>query len=88
MCIPRERILCTNVVLTAFSGYILALAKNSYEKRDRKMLMKLTIGKEKYCWLLSSIFIGKNDSIKQQPSECTVRFESSEYLPKWCSANF
>jgi len=32
-----------NVVLAAFSSYVLALAKNSYEKRARKTLMKLTV---------------------------------------------
>jgi hypothetical protein len=35
----------TNVILAAFSSYFLALAKNSNEKRMRKMLMKLTAGK-------------------------------------------
>ncbi len=38
------RIFCTNVVSAAFSSYVLALSKNSYEKRVRKMLMKLTPG--------------------------------------------
>jgi len=32
----------TNVVSAAFSSYVLALAKNSYKKREQKMLMKLT----------------------------------------------
>ncbi len=32
----------TNVVLAAFSSYVLALAKNSYKKRSSKTLMKLT----------------------------------------------
>jgi len=36
------QIFCTNVVLAAFSSYILALAKNLYQKCARKMLMKLT----------------------------------------------
>ncbi len=40
------RIFCTNVVLAAFSSYVLALAKNSYEIRARKMLMKLTEGRQ------------------------------------------
>jgi len=31
-----------NIVSAAFSSYVLALAKNLYEKRTRKMLMKLT----------------------------------------------
>jgi len=34
----------TKVVSAAFSSYILALAKNSYEKCARKMLMKLMTG--------------------------------------------
>ncbi len=34
----------TNVVSAAFPSYILALAKNSYKIRARKMLMKLTAG--------------------------------------------
>jgi hypothetical protein len=38
------RIFRTNVVLAAFSSYALALAKNSYKKRSRKMLMKSTAG--------------------------------------------
>ena len=37
----------TNVVLAAFSSYVLALSKNSYEKRTRKMLMKLTAGEKR-----------------------------------------
>jgi len=32
----------TNVVLAAFSSYILALSKNSYQKHSRITLMKLT----------------------------------------------
>ncbi len=36
------QIFCTNVILAAFSSYVLALAKNLYEKCTRKMLMKLT----------------------------------------------
>ncbi len=36
------QIFCTNVVPAAFSSYILALAKNLYEKRVQKTLMKLT----------------------------------------------
>jgi len=36
------QIFCTNVVSAAFSSYVLALAKNSYKKCSRKMLMKLT----------------------------------------------
>jgi len=32
------------VVLAAFSSYVLALAKNSYKKHVRSMLMKLTSG--------------------------------------------
>ncbi len=36
------RIFHTNVVLAAFSSYILALAKNLYEKPMHKTLMKLT----------------------------------------------
>jgi len=39
------RIFCTNVVSAAFSSYVLALAKNLYEKRVHKTLMKLTLGK-------------------------------------------
>ncbi len=38
------RIFRTNVILAAFSSYILALAKKLYEKRARIMLMKLTTG--------------------------------------------
>jgi hypothetical protein len=38
------RIFRTNVVLAAFSSYVLALAKNSYKKQEQKMLMKLTAG--------------------------------------------
>ncbi len=38
------RIFRTNVVSAAFSSYVLALAKNSYRKRARKTLMKLTVG--------------------------------------------
>jgi len=38
------RFFCTKVFLVAFSSYILPLAKNLYEKRARKMLMKLTAG--------------------------------------------
>jgi hypothetical protein len=38
------QIFCTNVVLAAFSSYVLALAKNLYKKRARIMLMKLTKG--------------------------------------------
>ncbi len=33
-----------NIVLAAFSSYILALAKNLYKKCARKTLMKLTTG--------------------------------------------
>jgi len=33
-----------NVVSAAFSGYVLALAKNLYKKCAQKMLMKLTKG--------------------------------------------
>jgi len=36
-----------NIVSAAFSSYVLALAKNSYEKREQKMLMKLTTGVSK-----------------------------------------
>jgi len=35
------QIFCTNVVLSAFSSYVLALAKNLYEKRPQKTVMKL-----------------------------------------------
>ncbi len=38
------RIFRTNVISAAFSSYVLALAKNSYEKRARLTLMKLTAG--------------------------------------------
>ncbi len=38
------RIFHTNIDLAAFSSYVLALSKNPYEKRARKMLMKLTAG--------------------------------------------
>ena len=41
------RIFRMNVILAAFSSYILALAKNSYEKGARIMLMKLTEGGRK-----------------------------------------
>ncbi len=34
----------TNVVSAAFSSYVLALLKNLYEKRSRKMFVKLTLG--------------------------------------------
>ena len=34
----------TNVILAAFSSYILALAKNLYKKGARKMLMKMAAG--------------------------------------------
>jgi len=34
----------TNVVLAAFSSYVLALGKNSYGKFARLTLMKLTLG--------------------------------------------
>ncbi len=37
----------TNVILAAFSSYILALGRNLYEKFARKMLMKLTPGWKK-----------------------------------------
>jgi len=47
---------CTNVVSAAFSCYVLALAKNSYKKRARKTLMKLTAGL-KFPAPISSIFI-------------------------------
>ncbi len=36
----------------SFSSYVLALAKNSYEKCARKMLMKLTLGGWHDCLLL------------------------------------
>jgi len=36
------RILCTKLFLAAFSSYVLALAKNSYEKRARLTMVKLT----------------------------------------------
>ena len=42
------RIFRTNVVSAAFSSYILALVKNSYEKGARIMLMKLTEGEETF----------------------------------------
>jgi len=42
------RIFHTNVVLAAFSCYILALAKNLYEKGARIMLMKLTAGHKQH----------------------------------------
>jgi len=35
---------CTNIVLAAFSSYILTLAKNSYEKCAQKMLLILING--------------------------------------------
>jgi len=38
------RIFCTNVVLAAFSSYVLALSKNLNEKHARLTLMKLTAG--------------------------------------------
>ncbi len=38
------QIFCTNGVLAAFSSYVLASTKNSYEKRACLMLMKLTTG--------------------------------------------
>jgi len=38
------QIFCTNVVLAAFSSYVLALGRNLYEKFVHKMLMKLTLG--------------------------------------------
>jgi hypothetical protein len=41
------RIFRMNVVLAAFSSYVLALAKNSYKKCARKMLMKLTPERKK-----------------------------------------
>jgi len=37
-------VLHTNVVLAAFSSYVLALSKNSYKKHARFSLMKLTAG--------------------------------------------
>ncbi len=40
------QIFCTNVVLAAFSSYVLALSKNLYEKHARLMLMKLTAGRK------------------------------------------
>ncbi len=40
----NSRIFRTNVILAAFSSYILALGRNSYEKFVRRMLMKLTAG--------------------------------------------
>ncbi len=38
------RIFRTNVRFGSVSSYVVALAKNLYEKRARKMLMKLTVG--------------------------------------------
>ncbi len=34
----------TNIVSAAFSSYVFALAKNSYKKRAKKTLVKLTTG--------------------------------------------
>jgi len=42
------RIIHTNVILAAFSSYILALSKNLYKKCARKTLMKLTTGVKAY----------------------------------------
>jgi len=42
----RAKNLYESLFLAAFSSYILALAKNSYEKFARKMLMKSTHGHE------------------------------------------
>jgi len=39
----------TNIVSAAFSSYVLALAKNSYEKCAQKMLVKLTPGLQRNC---------------------------------------
>jgi hypothetical protein len=36
------QIFCTNIVLTAFTSYVLALSKNLYQKHTRMTLMKLT----------------------------------------------
>jgi len=45
---------CTYIVLAPFSSYILALAKNSYEKFGRKTLMKLT---PRECFYLKKVQI-------------------------------
>ncbi len=47
------QIFCTNVVLAAFSSYVLALSKNLYKKHACLMLMKLTAG---------SIFFAQEDT--------------------------
>jgi len=47
-----------NVILAAFSGYVLALVKNSYKKRERIMLMKLTTSE------VGHNFVGKTDCAK------------------------
>jgi hypothetical protein len=49
------------VVSAAFSNYVLALAKNLYEKRARKTLMKLTIADN----FESEYFKKKNCNYKQ-----------------------
>jgi len=50
------RVFRTNVILAAFSGYILALANNSYKKCVRKTLMKLTICQVSKVRLFETLF--------------------------------
>jgi hypothetical protein len=50
------QIFCTNVISAAFSSYVLALAKNSYEKRACQMLMKLTAGGVNFTNILRAAF--------------------------------
>jgi hypothetical protein len=53
-----------NIVLAAFSSYVLALSKNSYEKRARKMLMKLTAVQQPNCMLIKTQFLLSKINIK------------------------
>jgi len=65
----------TNVVLAAFSGYVLALAKNSHEKPMRKTLMKLTAD-------CSNLVFGK------VPLKLLIKHTSELYSYSPCKSNW
>jgi len=75
------QIFCTNVVSAAFSNYGLALAKNLYEKRSHKTVMKLT-AEFRHMELLNVFFLtflNNGDPLKDKKGFKGVYFFNLKY---------